>query len=175
MAPLCDFPFRFVHPATALAGHREIESLLVRATGDPNHPRMLAAIADRAHDLLGATLTTGGATRPLNGYDVAVVVLHNAQASVVHAFLRGRDVCGITVDAADSLQVGQWAAVVALDSLADSDGLPAHAAAPVRLCVMASRELCPAHRGARQDWRASPSADRDTLGRVVPSRDALLS
>ena len=89
---------------------------------------MLATVADRAHALLGATLTTGTGQRPLEPADVAVVVSHNAQASVVHALLRGRDVDGVTVGTADSLQGGQWAAVVALDPLTGTDGLPAHAA-----------------------------------------------
>src|SRR6478609_2074207 len=78
--PLYDFPFRSARPATALAGHREIESLLVPATGDPNNPAMLATVADRAQALLGATLSTDSGHRALDPADVAVVVSHNAQA-----------------------------------------------------------------------------------------------
>ncbi len=52
------------------------------ATGDPNHPAMLATVADRAHALFGGTLTTDAGSRPLGPSDVAVVVSHNAQASV---------------------------------------------------------------------------------------------
>ena len=100
------------------------------ATGDPNDPGMLAAVADRAHALLGATLVTDTGRPRLEPADVAVVVSHNAQASVVHALLRGRDVDGVTVGTADSLQGGQWAAVVALDPLTGAEGLPAHAASP---------------------------------------------
>jgi hypothetical protein len=130
-----------------------IESLQVAATGDPNDPAMLATFADRAFSLLGATLTTCTGHRALEPADVAVVVSHNAQASVVHALLRGRDVDGVTVGTADSLQGGQWAAVVALDPLKGTDGLPAHAASAGRPCVMSSRHyahLTWVHDGA---WR----------------------
>ena len=73
----------------------------------------LAAVADRAH------------------------TFHNAQASVIQALLRGRDVDGIAVGSADSLPGGQWAAVVALDRLT----APRAASHAPRgwLCVMASR------------------------------------
>ena len=84
--------------ATALAGHREIELLQVPATGEPNNPSMLVALADRSDALLGATpRTTDTGQRPLEPADIAVVVSHNAQTSVVHAQLRGRDIDGVTV------------------------------------------------------------------------------
>ena len=153
IAPLYDFTFASARPHTTLAGHREIESLLVPVTGDPNDPGMLATVADRAHTLIGTELTGPDGTRALEPADVAVVVSHNAQASVVHALLRGRDVDGVTVGTADSLQGGQWAAVVALDPLTGVEGLPAHAMSPGRLCVMASRHyahLTWVHDGA---WR----------------------
>jgi hypothetical protein len=54
----------------------------------------------------------------------------------VHAPLRGRDVEGVTVGTADSLQGGQWAAVVALDPLTGVEGLAVHAMSTGRLCVM---------------------------------------
>ena len=109
-----------------------------------------------------------------------VVVSHNAQACVVHALLRGRDVDGITVGTADSLQGGQWAAVVALDPLTGTDGLPAHAASPGRLCVMASRHyahLTWVHDGA---WREITAPDRastsfDSVGHSRRVRAALTS
>jgi hypothetical protein len=170
IAPLYDFPFRSARPATALAGHREIESLLVPATGDPNNPAMLAMVADRAHALLGATLTTKEGRRALEPADLAVVVSHNAQASVVHALLRGRDIDGVTVGTADSLQGGQWAAVVALDPLTGTDGLPAHAASAGRLCVMASRHyahLTWVHDGGWRERRDSAQGVRDSTDRSL--------
>jgi len=107
-------------------------------------------------------------------------VSHNAQASVVHAQLRGRDVDGVTVGTADSLQGGQWAAVVALDPLTGADGLPAHAASAGRLCVMASRHyahLTWVHDGA---WREAGSGDggvgfHGSVDRSQRVRDALAS
>jgi len=177
IAPLYDFPFASARPHTTLAGHREIESLQVPVTGDPNDPGMLAAVADRAHTLIGTHLTGPGVRRALEPTDVAVVVSHNAQASVVHALLRGRDVDGVTVGTADSLQGGQWAAVVALDPLTGAEGLPAHAMSLGRLCVMASRHyahLTWVHDGA---WRDTPARDLDTavdaIGRAFQVRRAL--
>ena len=137
---------------------------------------MLATVADRAHALLGATLTTDTGSRPLEPADVAVVVSHNAQASVVHALLRGRDVDGVTVGTADSLQGGQWAAVVALDPLTGTDGLPAHAASPGRLCVMASRHyahLTWVHDGAWREGRVPAQDVRDSTDRSLLVRLAL--
>jgi len=151
----------------------------VPVTGDPNDPGMLAAVADRAHTLIGTQLTAPGGQRPLEPRDIAVVVSHNAQASVVHAQLRGRDVDGVTVGTADSLQGGQWAAVVALDPLTGVEGLPAHAMSPGRLCVMASRHyahLTWVHDGA---WRDAPARDAaaavDAIGHARRVRQALTS
>jgi hypothetical protein len=142
----------------------------VPATGDPNNPAMLAMVADRAHALLGATLTTKEGRRALEPADLAVVVSHNAQASVVHALLRGRDIDGVTVGTADSLQGGQWAAVVALDPLTGTDGLPAHAASAGRLCVMASRHyahLTWVHDGGWRERRDSAQGVRDSTDRSL--------
>ena len=98
---------------------------------------------------------------------------HNAQASVVHALLRGRDIVGVTSRTADSLQGGQWAAVVALDPLTGAEGLPAHAASPGRLCVMASRHyahLTWVHDGA---WRDVTHGDDRVAHRARRVRESL--
>jgi hypothetical protein len=111
--------------------------------------------------------------RALEPADVAVVVSHNAQASVVHALLRGRDVDGVTVG---TLHGGRWAAAVALDPLTGTDGLSAHAASAGRQCVMASRHyahLTWVHDGA---GRETPSGDGDlgdSADRSKPVRIAL--
>ena len=79
----------------------------------------------------------------------------------MHALLRGREVDGVTVGTADSLQGGQWAAVVALDPLTGADGHAPHALSPGRLCVMASRHyahLTWVHDGA---WRDALAQDRE--------------
>ena len=102
---------------------------------------------------------------------MAVVVSHNAQASVVHALLRGRDIVGVTSRTADSLQGGQWAAVVALDPLTGTDGLPAHAASAGRLCVMASGHY------AHLTWVGDVAGRRSERGSIggpsLPVRVAL--
>jgi AAA domain len=178
IAPLYDFPFASARPHTTLAGLREIESLQVPVTGEPNDPGMLATVADRVHTLIGTPLTTPDGHRVLEPADVAVVVSHNAQASVVHALLRGRDVHGVTVGTADSLQGGQWAAVVALDPLTGAEGLPAHAMSPGRLCVMASRHyahLTWVHDGAWRDAPAPDTAAVVAIGRARRVRDVLTS
>ena len=84
---------------------------------------------------------------------------------------------GITVGTADSLQGGQWAAVVALDPLTGTDGLPAHAASAGRLCVMASRHyahLTWVDDGALRERRDSAQDVRDSTDRSLLVRLALV-
>ena len=85
----------------------------------------------------------------------------------MHALLRGRDVDGVTVGTADSLQGGQSAAAVTLDPLTGADGHAPHALSPGRLCVMASRHyahLTWVHDGA---WRDADALAQDREAAVV--------
>lgn len=147
IAPLYRFPFRSARPdkhVTLAHGQTlsEVESLAVQAPANPEDEGMLWTVARRAASLVGARLTVtdddSGTVRELDERDVAVVVAQNSQVSILTAMLSSLGSGQVTVGTADSLQGGEWQAVVALDPLAGGVASEHHTA-PGRLCVMASR------------------------------------
>jgi hypothetical protein len=144
VAPLYDFPFDSKRPMRWLEmpdGHTldEVSHLNLGAADDPFDPGMLADVARHATSLIGGRFVEAkGQGKDLEGGDIAVVVSRNAQ----RAFLEARlSQVGITVGTADSLQGGQWPAVIALDPMIGYSSATSFALAPGRLCVMLSRHM----------------------------------
>lgn len=168
VAPLYDFDFesrrgeRFME----LDGFRlpEVAHLDLGSGNDPFDPDMLSAVADRAVDLLSGTyVDVSGVRHTLEGRDVAVVVSRNAQRAYVNAKIGE---LGITVGTADSLQGGQWPAVVALDPMIGYDTATPHSMSVGRLCVMLSRQMAHVTWVHGNNWRkALEDTDADPLDR----------
>lgn len=89
----------------------------------PSHVHLdtLVMVAEQAVSLIGTELVETAkdgslVRRQPESSDIAIVVAHNAQRSGIQAILRDKfHVHGIVAETADSLQGGQWHAVVALD------------------------------------------------------------
>lgn len=152
ISPLYPFAFDSARPErwiTDVSGNRvpELLSLLVPppAGGYADGPlcELLARTARSYVDQeVTETLTDGSVvSQVLTQRDVAVVVARNVQASLVRAHLDALHAPGVTVGTADSLQGGQWHAVVALDPLVGHDTLTDFHLSQGRLCVMASRHM----------------------------------
>lgn len=173
IAPLYSFGFTSLRPdrtVTTVAGETlpEIRHTQV-PVGEKDDLATMRVCATTAIDLIGSTLTTvlpdgGVETLDVTAADVAVVVAHRAQRGLIEAFCEQAGHPGVKVGTADSLQGGQWAAVVALDPTVGHPDARQHQLTPGRLCVMASRHtahLTWVHDGT---WEAS-------LGAVASSRD----
>ncbi|QOD05702.1 AAA family ATPase (plasmid) [Pseudarthrobacter sp. BIM B-2242] len=151
IGPLYKFPFTSSRPDRYLTdenGDRvsEIVPMTIPAQAKPDALETLETVANYAHSLIGVGLveTDRDGTlkrRTLGTADICVVVAHNAQASGVRAVLKSLKAETITVGTADSLQGGQWHAVVALDPFTGVTSATAHQLSPGRLCVMASRHM----------------------------------
>lgn len=142
----------------------EVAHLDLGSGNDPFDPDMLSAVADRAVDLLSGTyVDVSGVRHTLEGRDVAVVVSRNAQRAYVNAKIGE---LGITVGTADSLQGGQWPAVVALDPMIGYDTATPHSMSVGRLCVMLSRQMAHVTWVHGNNWRkALEDTDADPLDR----------
>lgn len=187
IAPLYRFPFTSCRPDRHLeAGGEqiaEIESVQVPSSdGNPYHLPTMAAVADRAANLVGTLLVEAlpdGSVdrRPLDAEDVAVVVSHNGQATAIEAMLADEGIVGVTVGTADRLQGGQWHAVVALDPMCGVEGLSPHALALGRLCVMASRHMTHltwVHDGTWRESLVGSDAAKSKTNRVAARVRTLL-
>lgn len=141
IAPLYGFEFSSGRPDRSLAGHDEIESIVVEPPETPYDPTLMSSVADRVGDLVGSQLSEDSGSRSLEPADVGVVVSHNAQASTIAAMLRAEGLDDVTVGTADRLQGGEWHAVVAVDPLCGHEGVSPHSLSLGRLCVMASRHM----------------------------------
>lgn len=150
IAPLYNFPFTSSRPDRYLTdseGDRVSEVVAIRIPTAPTHVHLdtLVMVAEHAVSLIGTELVETAKDgslirRQLEASDIAIVVAHNAQRSGIQAILRDKyRVEGIVADTADSLQGGQWHAVVALDPFVGYTSAGAHQLSPGRLCVMASR------------------------------------
>jgi hypothetical protein len=95
------------------------------------------AAADRARELLTATITDDGQTRAASATDLAVIAPHVDQATMLAAALA--DVPGIFVGTTNQAQGLERALVVAIHPLAGYASVPEFAADPGRLCVALSR------------------------------------
>lgn len=164
-----DFPFDSKRSEKYVEGHAEVETSVVATAPVAHDPDLLDEVCDKVVELLGkkyVQVDDGGNVEDmyLAGRHMAVVVAHNAQRSYVESRLAGLldpyDSAMITVGTADSLQGGQWPAVVALDPFAGVKAVTDHHSSPGRLCVMLSRHTAHLSFITCEDWKLSiASAD----------------
>jgi hypothetical protein len=151
IAPLYKFPFTSSRPDRYLTdenGDRVSEIVPMTVPVQPTSDALptLETVAGYAAGLVGVGLVETGADgelnhRELDATDICIVVAHNAQASGLRAVLKSLKAEAITVGTADSLQGGQWHAVVAVDPFVGVNAATGHQLSPGRLCVMASRHM----------------------------------
>lgn len=144
IAPLYPFEFRSARDPKQVDGLREIET--IKVAGDLTPLDLARALADRAQSMIGRTLRVteqdGTVTvRPVEQTDVCVIAALNETVANTLAELSTRGLDEVKVGTADSLQGGQWHAVVAVDPLATKGKVSDHATSNGRLCVMASRHM----------------------------------
>lgn len=187
IAPLYAFPFESRRPDRSLTtasgvACAEIESIMVPASDTPADIPTLRLVANRALSFIGSivTETVDGVDglHEVRPRDVAIVVSHNSQKVALETLLQGTVGAAITVGTADSLQGGQWHAVVALDSLFGRDTAGEHQLSLGRLCVMASRHMTHFTWVFSEDWASvldtvDEEAPEAILGRKV--RRALIT
>lgn len=154
VAPLYDFEFNSARPDLSLDGHDEVAQTLLPTANRVADPEAMKAVADHAMDLVGTHVRAGDRRMELQEDDVTVVAARNEQIAMISALLRSGGRPGITVGTADSLQGGQWAAVVALDPYYGAVPESSHAASLGRLCVMTSRHIAHLRWVSSLDWRA---------------------
>lgn len=195
IAPLYGFGFDSRRPAIHLTTDNgtavpEVMHLEVPDGATAHDPVVMRAAVTRALSLVGTTVTTADGEQKVNRKDIAVVVSHNSQRASVESMLNaesdvrhgtvGAEETGIAVGTADSLQGGQWLAVVAIDPMIGHATATEHSIALGRLCVMLSRHVAHltwVHGGAWVESLAdedSPLSIRDReLGLSI--REALTS
>lgn len=181
IAPLYDFPFTSARVERSLNGVQEIESIELPATGDRDDINALTRVVDRAVAFIGTlettTDSTGVHTRAIEALnDIAVVVSHNSQSSIVTGLLAARDADAIAVGTADRMQGGQWSAVVALDPAFGYTEPADHMLNLGRLCVMASRHathLTWVHDGRWRELLAHPDVPRTVAQPAMKVRELL--
>ncbi|KQP62823.1 AAA family ATPase [Nocardioides sp. Leaf285] len=177
IAPLYGFPFASKRPerfVTDRNGVRlpELSSRLIPTpTGGTGDLDMLLTVAETAASYVGMeiteTLRDGTVeTRRLRQRDVAIVVSHNNQSSGIRAILDSLVMEDVAVGTADSLQGGQWHAVVALDPVVGHATLTGHQLSEGRLCVMASRHM------SLLTWVHDGTAERVLSGYLEESPEA---
>lgn len=182
IAPLYKFPFTSSRPDRYLTdenGDRVSEIVPMTVPVQPTSDAMptMEAVADYAAGLIGVGLVETGKDgelnrRELTAADICIVVAHNAQASALRAVLKSLKAEIITVGTADSLQGGQWHAVVAVDPFVGVAAATGHQLSPGRLCVMASRHMTHLTWVTDGGWELAlmdPDIDQDDaeLGRKV--------
>lgn len=154
--PLYPFSFRSERLPKAVDGLEEIERLIVDPALTPlEHARILTS---RAASLVGQTLREtqmdgSVVVRPLEQEDVCVVAARNNLVAPAAADLASRGLGKVHVGTADSLQGGQWHAVVAMDPLASARSISQHALDNGRLCVMISRHMSHLTWVHADDWK----------------------
>lgn len=182
IGPLYKFPFTSSRPDRYLTdenGDRvsEIVPLTVPVASTFDALSTLDIVANYAAGLIGVTLVEPGpdgttVRRELTPSDICVVVAHNAQSSGIRAILKTLGVETVKVGTADSLQGGQWHAVVALDPFVGYTTAAPHQLSLGRLCVMASRHMSHlswVHDGGWEMALLDPDLDQEEaeLGRKV--------
>lgn len=150
IAPLYSFSFDSQRPDIRVKGVGELEPVEVAASDRVADPKAMRATVHRVEDLLGRTLTHDGGRHALDEDDLCVIAARNEQIAMLRVLLRDRNLGNVRVGTADSLQGGQWAAVVAVDPFFGAPTGSAHSRSLGRLCVMASRHF------AHLSWVTSP-------------------
>lgn len=148
IAPLYGFKFDSRRPDRAIIGRRgqrlsEIRHTIIDPIETTAAMPLISRIMEAVESLLdGHSIEVEGVDEgELTAKDIAVVVAHNDQATAVSTELAERGHANVTVGTADSLQGGQWHAVVAVDPMIGHVRASTHQLAPGRLCVMASRHM----------------------------------
>lgn len=181
IAPLYDFPFGTHRPARHLVGRDgtvwpELASMAV-VCDSVTDTAIGAAIRERVQQLLhtrpvDADDDSGAPASMLGQHDIAVVVARNTQRVLVQGLLAAEYLDGVTVGTSDSLQGGQWRAVIALDPLAGAESLTDHTTNLGRLCVMASRHTTHLTWVHAPNWRDLLTGDEATSA-AMSVREAL--
>lgn len=153
ISPLYDFPFISRRPDASLIGHAELESVVLPPTGHVADPQMVNAVVGRVQSIVSASVVSPSGLHQMSPEDVAVVVSRNEQRSIIAATLRSVGLPDVTVGTADSLQGGQWMAVVAVDPFLGTQTGSKHALSTGRLCVMTSRHVAHLTWVCSADWR----------------------
>jgi len=180
IAPLYDFPFTSKRPDRVLVESTgvvrpELAAVQIdspaRSTTDPD---LMEAVVDQVRSLIGAVVVettqddAGNTTeteQPIRQRDVAVVVAHRDQKDLVAATLEAHGFEYVKVGTANTLQGGQWHAVIAVDPAAGGGSISPHILDPGRLCVMASRHLTHLtwlHDGTAEKSLVAITTDPDT-------------
>lgn len=177
IAPLYDFPFVSKRPVRHLVNtdgvrlpeldHVHLTSETSRA--DIEAMKYISALASRfvGSKVVQTDEDGNEETVHVTESDVAVVVPHNNQQTAIRAILDTNGFDAITVGTADSLQGGQWHAVVALDPVVGHTSLSGHQLSEGRLCVMASRHMTHLTWVSVPDWEKRFSAYADEHPREV--------
>lgn len=174
IAPLYDFTFnsrRPPHVMTDRAGRTvpELSRLEVPDSEIAHDSVVMRAAVTRAVALVGTTVAGPDGNVTVGTSDVAVVVSHNSQRAAVESMLNAHpdDVrtsdTGITVGTADSLQGGQWLAVVAVDPMIGHSTATEHSISTGRLCVMLSRHVAHLTWVHGSQWQDTLSDDETVL------------
>lgn len=150
ISPLYDFDFTSARPEAWVGGLAELESLELPECSSPSDEAAMDAVALHADSLVGRETMTHKGLTLLADTDVAIVAARNEQVAMLSALVRSMGHDEMTVGTADSLQGGQWQAVVAVDPLLGAEVASGHALSLGRLCVMASRHV------AHLTWAYSP-------------------
>ncbi|WP_188538702.1 AAA family ATPase [Kocuria dechangensis] len=177
IAPLYDFDFASARPEVSLRRGRrtlpEITSIAMDPVDTPEAFDVAHAVADRAEALLQCQVHTEVGATAMTPAQLAVVVAHNAQVSAVAAVLEKRGIEGTAVGTADSLQGGQWNAVIAVDPLTGYREPKGHQLHPGRLCVMASRHIAHLSWIHPVDWAEVLDTSEDDVETIRAVRESL--
>lgn len=162
ISPLYDFPFASARPEAWVDGYPELFGLKLPVSDQVASPDVMRSVVSHVGDLVGRDTMTHHGVLTLGADDVAVVAARNEQVAMLSALLRSDPrLVDVTVGTADSLQGGQWQAVVAVDPLLGAATASTHSLSLGRLCVMASRHV------AHLTWASSPDYS-DVIAAAVP-------
>lgn len=158
IAPLYGFPFTSKRPQRHIMENpttrfEEIEAHRIPRVASRTDLNLMRAVIDHAMSFLGRTVEDHDAdgtvaTSVIEPADIAIIVPHNDQATLLDAMLRNTlhhalafpgAAEAVYVGTADRAQGGQWKVVLALDPMIGHVKAGGHQLALGRLCVMLSR------------------------------------
>jgi hypothetical protein len=166
LAPLYPFPFTSARPDRDIVGRSELESTVV--PDDASVVALGERLAALAVDYIGRELVGVPGKTVIAQDDVAVVVARNVHVAATEAALLQRGFTDVTVGTANSLQGGQWHAVIALDPAHGQSAITNHSASLGRVCVMASRHMTSLMWVHDGNWKALFTDPQS----IVPAGDA---
>lgn len=128
-------------------GLAEVERFEVAAADHADDPRVMAALVDRARDLMAGGMADG---------EVALVLPRTSQVAVAMGMMSAAGLTNVAVGTADDMRGREFRAVVALDPCVGRDDVAAAAETGV-LCTLVSRHT--EHLSWFTDGRAESLAD----------------